>query len=495
MRKHHIIQSCFLFFLENVNKDHWVISCLCNPWVYMQKAMKSKDPDTLVEQFERVDEDFIHGWLTLDPLHGGFMNRENFDDDYKKTRDVLVWLLNLAALYSDCSHENILINIDFTMNCLLNYHYMTSWIKDFRLDGESWKAFQESQKEIEKNDSVVPPAFHFVVKWFVYGLDGPFGKVSGTGTKKVLFHCIPEDKKNPKEIFTNVYDNLLPHSTFLQFKQKDIVNCGACCAMFIFDMLITQAFTTWKIKMPKNGHLPKSFKFGSSILSSDVYDSMGSKGHDFNPDTHLLYLYTLFREELVILIEMLQFLQMDSNCNYSSLNYDLSWGERSKFCTFHQDILCNHLSFDEEKARKLPKLEDNSVRNNLFQTSYIVLNAMKSCDHGNLPLLNTNLGSTFTNEDEFSQLVDTLFAPTFEDHIKIPKDLVECDDKEDNGPISVKDSNEMDDSNHSVTKDASNDNDKPQSTQTSNSDHDNNIDDTIEDPLNDDEDKESIQQC
>lgn len=54
------------------------------------------------------------------------------------------------------------------MQYLLELHKASKWVKDFGLSIESWNKFQESQKDFENSDSVIPPAFHFVVKWFVY---------------------------------------------------------------------------------------------------------------------------------------------------------------------------------------------------------------------------------------------------------------------------------------------------------------------------------------
>ena len=74
----------FYFFFENVDQNHWTMSCLCNPWDFIQKAMKKKEQETLIEKFEHVDENFIHGWLHFDPLDQGFLQDDEMTIKHKK---------------------------------------------------------------------------------------------------------------------------------------------------------------------------------------------------------------------------------------------------------------------------------------------------------------------------------------------------------------------------------------------------------------------------
>jgi len=162
MKKHSIIQSRFIFFWENYGGNHWIISCLCNPWIFLLQAMKKEDKESINEDLENLDDEIIHGWLTLDPLHG-FLNEHTMDNDNKKSRDIFVWLLNLAALYNDCEHENTLCTLDFSMNRYLRYNKKSKWLQEFHLNVEAWNAFEEAQKEIEEHPGLVSPSFHWVV--------------------------------------------------------------------------------------------------------------------------------------------------------------------------------------------------------------------------------------------------------------------------------------------------------------------------------------------
>jgi hypothetical protein len=194
MQRKNLLQSRFIFFLQNVGTDHWVISCLCNPWIYLQKAAKQFDIQSLTERFEHVDSNFIHGWLLFDPLVG-FLNKDHDNEYFMKARDVLVWLLNLANLYSVCESEKTSSTLDFVMHRYLRSDQKSKWLKRFNMSKAFMDTFDETQKKIEDKSGLVPPSFHHVVKWFIRGLLGPFGKVTGCYTKALIFHMVPEDTK------------------------------------------------------------------------------------------------------------------------------------------------------------------------------------------------------------------------------------------------------------------------------------------------------------
>lgn len=98
-----------------------------------------------------------------------------------------------------------------------------------------------TQCDIENSDGWVPPAFHLVSQWFIFGLDDPFGKVSGHDTTKVIYGMT---SKKYSEIIT--YTNLMVLKSSLSFIQSNLVNCGVCCTLFVFDILVTQSLNLGK---------------------------------------------------------------------------------------------------------------------------------------------------------------------------------------------------------------------------------------------------------
>lgn len=60
----------FLFFHQNLDNSHWMISCMCNPWFFLFKDKKRFSPDSLPEAIEGIAiNEFIHGWLMFDPFY------------------------------------------------------------------------------------------------------------------------------------------------------------------------------------------------------------------------------------------------------------------------------------------------------------------------------------------------------------------------------------------------------------------------------------------
>lgn len=128
----------------------------------------------------------------------------------------------------------------------------------------------------------------------MFELNGPFGKVSGNGTRKIIYKCIPVRKRKKTSTHVAKFKNLLPHPSFLNFG-KMILSIVVHVAFFLFNMLITQALNTWKIKMASNSILSESFKLGSSVMSPEFHASLWSDNQILNVKDHLKKLYNLYR--------------------------------------------------------------------------------------------------------------------------------------------------------------------------------------------------------
>src|SRR5688500_9361377 len=202
----------------------------------------------------------------------------------------------MAAFYIDCDHQECLNKLDYTTNRYLRYNYKSKWLKKFTFTTKDLKAFDDVQRGIEIFEEIIPPAFHWALHWFIIGLDGPFGQVSGYGTDHLVYQLIPLNLK-VKTQRKPTFQNLKPHSSSLVFCQSDLVNCGVCCSMFLYDMIITQNLTSWKHDLEANGTLPKLFKFGSSVLKANLYQLLPNLPKQFDLNDPLLTVYQLFREE------------------------------------------------------------------------------------------------------------------------------------------------------------------------------------------------------
>ena len=117
-----------------------------------------------------------------------------------------------------------------------------------------------------KSKSMEIAQFQAVTKWFIHGLSGPFGEVSGVRTKnsaRLGFpHAPYEDLSHPM--------NVTPPPSAFPFVQKDSHNCGVCCLLFTIDFLVTQSNKSWKIHAKPNESQIACSDLGSALLQEDI---------------------------------------------------------------------------------------------------------------------------------------------------------------------------------------------------------------------------------
>ena len=218
-----------------------------------------------------------------------------------------------------------------------------------------------------------------------------------------------------------VFDNLKPHASSLVFCQSDVYNCGVWCSLFMYDMMITQTFQTWKLPVEDNGTLPKSFKFGSLVLKEDFYKLLPKQAKGFNLKNHLKNIYDLFREELVILMERLQFLQIENTVGLDNMiihSDSMWWGQVTEKWTINAQNLQDHLKVKDQVVNKklinyANNMEDNKSCHALFDDSYVCLNKTANFAQGNIDIINANLSSSFPDESKFEEAVNAMYEPSF----------------------------------------------------------------------------------
>src|SRR6478672_1254997 len=97
------------------------------------------------------------------------------NDKRRKLRDGYIWLMNMASHYYDCEAEDQLKYIDFKMHIFLCKTHITKWRHKFNVEATVWKQYLEDPNEGKED---IPFWFVWVAKWFMHGLNGPFGSVS-----------------------------------------------------------------------------------------------------------------------------------------------------------------------------------------------------------------------------------------------------------------------------------------------------------------------------
>ena len=81
--------------------------------------MRAASDSSLGDDMDAIDN-YASGWLVLDPMKG-FVSANSASPEDQKLHDVLVWLMNMAAFYCNCSFEKTLHFMDFNMHFMLKY--------------------------------------------------------------------------------------------------------------------------------------------------------------------------------------------------------------------------------------------------------------------------------------------------------------------------------------------------------------------------------------
>ena len=419
VKHHNFIFKQFVFFHINVRKAHCIMSCLCNPWMFVLKQWNNADMPNLTPALKKVsDNKFIHGWLMFDPLKG-FILEENQQSSYKKFRDTFVWLANLAYMYHCAAKDKCLNELDFRMHHYLRPRKRKEWEKRFEANPEYWADIKKYDDRPECK--TLPHWFEFVVKWFVHGVNGPFGTVSSLSKPflKAFYH---DDVELSKVVWKPVPDFLLPSSKELAFKQDDSVNCGICGLLFMIDLVASQVDNSWEVKGNDASPFPISLQLGSTFFNMNALTDKDAQGdQNVTIKKHLLSLYHAFREELVLLMERLRFLYLENLEDLNRIEIQKGWGKvTDALKNLHKQIeghIDTARSPDQPQwANKVKKMKDNTLRKQL--------QGLKYDDETNLTILNfcyaayesvkKALGISIKSEDNFKIAVYTMYQPILE---------------------------------------------------------------------------------
>src|SRR5687768_9393906 len=90
--------------------------------------------------------------------------------------------MNMMAMYSNCYFKNTLTQLDFNMHCMLMDKQSKSWLEKFNSKEEFKVVYDQIMDGLAKTVGIHAAQHQAVVKWFIFGLNGPFGAVTGVLT-------------------------------------------------------------------------------------------------------------------------------------------------------------------------------------------------------------------------------------------------------------------------------------------------------------------------
>ena len=137
----------------------------------------------------------------------------------------------------------------------------------------------------------VPRWFAWVSKWYLHGLNGPFGSVNSL-PEQAFSIFYNNNKEQANCTYKPVPPNLYPSKSSVQFRQNDVHNCGVCCMFFMFDLIISQSTVSWKAPLNEDGSLPPTITFGTSVLTTSDFKNLVQNQDGLQQ--HLNSLYQLF---------------------------------------------------------------------------------------------------------------------------------------------------------------------------------------------------------
>ncbi|HEY9299411.1 MAG TPA: hypothetical protein VIQ31_24230, partial [Phormidium sp.] len=320
-----------------------------------------------MEQFQ--NDKFIHGWLMFDPMRG-FLTEGNALIYLRKIRDAYVWFLNLAMMYHDARFQEHAPNLDYFMHHYFQAAKRAKWINGYKANDDFWSQVKKMDDWAAYKD--LPHWFSFAFKWFVHGLNGPFGTVSKWSDPFVqIFY--ENDPGVAATSWTAIPPFIVPNSKCLKFCQMrgDVVNCGVCCLMFIIDLVTSQVDQPWNGPLNTRNTLPDVIRLGSTFLDKSVQDHLGTEHLKFDQDKHLRALYRLFREEIVVLMERIRFLHCETFASLSRIERIEGWGELNDKTKVLHRSLRSHITKDipsnkGDWSRRIGNMKDNHLRQEMF---------------------------------------------------------------------------------------------------------------------------------
>ncbi|HEY9299713.1 MAG TPA: hypothetical protein VIQ31_25795, partial [Phormidium sp.] len=404
-----MLEKRFIIFLINFKKQHWVTFVYCNPWFTIASNIKKKGGSSVPTAIENMDS-YIHGWLMYDPMKG-FLEEAKMKASAKKRRDMLNWFLNMASLYLESHYENTLKHLDWRMHMYLRHNTRDHWIKKFN-DSEEFKTVMEEnlEKIQQLSGNMKTAQLQTIIKWFIHGLEGPFGVVSGIQTSNLA--RLGFDNRLTEKIPYMI----VPPAERLCIVQNDSNNCGVCCVLFLRDFLATQVSQTWKVP---SGDMFQSMcqNLGSTLLLEKYYKVLPNLPSNFNLQAHLKLIFNLFREEFLLLLERLRLLHLGMEGTTFSAETLGDFGEASERLLEMKKHLMPFIptvgnsTHYNTVLRVINDINDDKKQELVFDASNFTV-IQKTQDFVTLSptIINRNLSSAYVNEEELNISICSVYG-------------------------------------------------------------------------------------
>lgn len=248
------------------------------------------------------------------------------------------------------------------------------------------------------------------------GLNGPFGSV-GTISAKFLQTFYKNDDKQRLTVWKAMPPFLLPSINEFAFMQNDSVNCGICILLFMIDLVASQSDKSWEVPPNDASPFSNSIKMGTTFFDSEVMTEQYKQlPYSDIYRNHCLLLYHVFREEIVVLMERLRFLYLETIQDLHSIEIKEGWGEiGDKLKQLHKQLE-GHINTartpDQHNwASKVKKMKDNVYRKALQDVTIHenASGAISFCYAGR-DRVNDTLGILVESERDLEMIIYDMYA-------------------------------------------------------------------------------------
>ena len=162
--------------------------------------------------------------------------------------------------------------------------------------------------------------------------------------------------------------------------------------------------------------MPGSSQLGSTFFNQSVLEEkVQRKIQEEDIKEHLLTLYNVFREELVILIERVRFLYLENIGGLSRIARLPDWGEvRPALKALHNN-LTGHIDTETTPdkigwATKIKKMKDNTLRKQLEKLAFETVETTLAFSFASYEGVNETLGVGFGSERDLEKKIHGMYS-------------------------------------------------------------------------------------
>jgi hypothetical protein len=166
---------------------------------------------------------------------------------------------------------------------------------------------------------------------------------------------------------------------------------------------------SWKEPLSNDCVLPEQIQFGDSLFSQKYLNNLSNLS-DEDYERNILDLYCLMREEIVILMERLRVLYLESKIGLDAIKPLPGFGEASNRCQIYQEKVRRNMEEEEDAPISHNTLPENMLRKGIFECeNYSVAYPSESYNGFHFDYLQHVFNHSLVEEEQFNRHIESLY--------------------------------------------------------------------------------------